>query len=116
MVVIMSCDHHDESGSLPDNRSRVRMLEQLRAAQVLSDTVVRGMGEARLREGVPTEVALSLATWNELVRVWLAWNEVAPRGDDWAAAFVPPSEIRVPPDVEDAPVEDAQGGPVAPES
>ena len=104
MTVMMSCDHHDVGGCVPDNRSRERMLEQLRAATALSDALAHLFHDARVGDstglagrppGRPV-VVVDLGTTVPLMQAWLAWLQLAPTGDDWAPPVRPPAEIRVP--------------------
>jgi hypothetical protein len=110
---MMSCDHHDVGGCVPDNRSRRRMLAQLQAATELGNAIERlvaaeeqpvictfvpGAGDAR--------VELGLRGFLELWDYYQQWRAAAPRGDDWAPPVDPPSEIRVP-EYDDTPREGA---------
>lgn len=99
----MSCDHHDEGGCVPDNRSRARMLEQLQAATELSDALARLFQDSRVGDEMArgsrsrdpfVRVPLSSAT--TVMQAWLAWLQVQPMGDDWAPPVDPPSTTRIP--------------------
>jgi hypothetical protein len=109
MTIMQSCDHHGPDLSIPDNRSRKRMLEQLRAATEMSDRLAELFHHGRVSdrsarlEGWPANVplvAVELQRTVPLMQAWLAWLAVSPSGDDWAPPYEPPSEIRVPPEGE----------------
>jgi hypothetical protein len=105
MVVLMSCDHHDEAGCVPSNRSRARMLEQLqlatrfaeafRALVLASELKLVVLAPTMLleRPGVTLDAGLLLESW----RAFLLWHQLQPRGDDWSPATAG-SDIRVPPE------------------
>lgn len=107
MTMIMSCDHHDASGSLPDNRSRRRMLEQLLAAVEVGEAVLElarmGMdirlstraGELQVRPTIEVDLDRFMTLWTQLM-LWE--NAFRPRGDDLVPAVSPPAEIRIPAD------------------
>lgn len=105
MTTIGSCDHHDASGLVPSNRSRARMLEQLRAASELgarmrdavSGVTVQLYGATERPDLAPT-ITLDLERFMRVWTAYQAWRLLEPSGDDWAPAFERGAEIRVPTD------------------
>lgn len=99
MTVMMSCDHHDVGGCVPDSRSRKRMLMQLGRGLAMSDALgeLYHSNEVRydLRDGRPV-VIMPLKEMIPLFIAWLDWLQIQPHGDDWAPAVDPPAEIHVP--------------------
>lgn len=107
MTIMMSCDHHDEGGCVPDNRSRARILRQFAAAQRLADAFLTMTRTSALQVHLATADGTILPSPTvevDLAALLLAWDAYAvwlhnePRGDDLASAVVPPADIRVPPD------------------
>jgi len=88
------------------------MLVQLRAATALGDALATLFHDVRYNthQGkpvayVPIEAAIPL------MQAWLQWLQVAPSGDDWAPAQVPPAEITIP-NIPDPPADDPGDPPV----
>jgi hypothetical protein len=107
MTIMESCDHHDEGGCVPDNRSRRRMLSQFRAAADLGvavEELTRGGVRIDLYDIASLEplrepsITVGLPQFLVLWQALQAWRRMAPRGDDWEPPMVPPAGIRVPPD------------------
>lgn len=104
-TVIMSCDHHGEGGGIPSTRSRQRMLEQLRAAQLLANCLIAATRGSVLHLDAhptgpvrPPTIELPLTPFMEAWTAFRSWRMVAPQGSDWDPPL-PTPEIRVPPDV-----------------
>lgn len=105
MTIQMSCDHHGPNQGIPDNRSRKRMLEQLRAATAMSDALAGLFNHGLLRYEQRDRRVVAIIdahTAIPLFETWLAWLQVAPAGDDWAEPIDPPAEITIPNLPEDA--------------
>jgi hypothetical protein len=119
MTIMESCDHHDDGGCVPDNRSRRRMLSQLRAATELGQAVEQ-VTKAGVRIDLldvtsleplsePT-ITVGLRPFLALWQAMQAWRWIRPMGDDWEPPMVPPAGIRVPPDVQTPPEDAAPPG------
>jgi hypothetical protein len=115
MTIMMSCDHHSESGSVPDNRSRKRILEQFAVAHELG-MAVQHLTTFGLTINLfdvtgtqPLERPTITVDLEQFVDLWHAlrvWRDQQPKGDDLAPPVSPPSEIRVPA-YDDTPLEGA---------
>lgn len=102
----MSCDHHGLEGTVPSNRSRARMLEQLRKAELFADAfleLTRGSAlkldftsgdTPQIRPTITLDLEQYLWAW----QAFMTWHIDRPDGDDWEPAVDPPSTTRVPPD------------------